>query len=77
MIVHAFKVQCVILIDERFHGIFYTSIRASLFANSSSSLLVTDDESAVDSVIFGEEITEADSDPIVDLASLALRASLS
>lgn len=77
MIVHAFKVECVILRGENFHGKFYTSIRASLFANSSSSLLVTDDESAVDSVIFEEEITEADSDPIVDLASLALRASLS
>lgn len=52
-------------------------MRASLFANSSSSLLVTDEESAVDSITFGEEITEADSDPIVDLASLELRASLS
>jgi hypothetical protein len=39
--------------------------------------LVTDDDSAVDSAIFGEEITDAASDPIVDLASLALRASLS
>jgi hypothetical protein len=59
------------------HKVSGTSIRASLFANSSSSLLVTDDESAVDSIIFGVEMTEADSDPTVDLASLEFRASLS
>jgi hypothetical protein len=52
-----------------------TSIRASLFTNSYSFLLVIDNKSAVDSITFGVEMTEDDSDPTIDLASLELRAS--